>query len=132
MGYSLFQMTTLEGWPDTADVLGRDWQMVFFVVCFLLLAHFTIINLLVGVICEHVQEVSCTEDVDFVAEFMRKREDTVEKLREVFDILDINGDGVMTKDEFHKMLDQPDVVQEMQDLQIDRGEMQWLFETLDV
>eukprot|EP00746_Dinoflagellata_sp_MGD_P000073 gnl/MRDRNA2_/MRDRNA2_100128_c0_seq1.p1 gnl/MRDRNA2_/MRDRNA2_100128_c0~~gnl/MRDRNA2_/MRDRNA2_100128_c0_seq1.p1 ORF type:complete len:545 (+),score=109.41 gnl/MRDRNA2_/MRDRNA2_100128_c0_seq1:214-1848(+) len=130
--YTLFQVTTMEGWAQTAEVLGFDWRCLFFFTCFVMLSHYTVINLLVGVICENVQDVASTEDVDLLTEITKKRQERVERLRRVFDNIDLNKDGDMTKAEFNQMLDQPEFMQEMAALQFDQNELRLLFETLDV
>lgn len=64
--YTLFQVMTLEGWPDIAASVGathpRSW---FFFLSFLLLATFTMLNLFVAIVVRVVEEDSdpSVEDV---------------------------------------------------------------------
>ncbi len=66
--YTLFQVMTLEGWPDIAaqvgETHGRSW--VFF-LSFVLLATFTMLNLFVAIVVRVVEEDSEPLVADIVA-----------------------------------------------------------------
>lgn len=54
--FSLFQIMTLEGWPDiAAEVMAsQHWAWVFF-VGYILLATFMVLNLLIGIVVSSIQ-----------------------------------------------------------------------------
>ncbi|WP_207482433.1 ion transporter [Arenibaculum pallidiluteum] len=56
--FTLFQIMTVEGWPDIARGVMEDmpWAWLFFVV-FLLLATFTVLNLFIGIIVSSMEEL---------------------------------------------------------------------------
>ena len=66
--YTLFQVMTLEGWPDiAASVLETHPQSWFFFLSFLLLATFTMLNLFVAIVVRVVEE-ECEPITDDSAE----------------------------------------------------------------
>ncbi len=56
--FTLFQIMTVEGWPDIARGVMEQmpWAWVFFVI-FLLLATFTVLNLFIGIIVSSMEEL---------------------------------------------------------------------------
>lgn len=55
--FTLFQVMTLEGWPDVArSVMDKSpWAWVFFIV-FILITAFAVLNLFIGIIVDAMQE----------------------------------------------------------------------------
>jgi len=54
--FSLFQVMTLEGWPDIAATVmaGAPWAWIFF-VGYILLATFMVLNLVIGIVVSAIQ-----------------------------------------------------------------------------
>ena len=73
--------------------------MVVIFFCFVLLASFTVVNMVTGVLCEVVSAVAATE----------KEENSViyvnQKLKQVLQFLDEDGDGTISRKEFAKALE---------------------------
>ena len=61
---TLFQIATLENWPDILAVLSQEnpWAWIY-VVSFILLGTFVILNLVVGVIVSNLQAVTGTQSI---------------------------------------------------------------------
>ena len=74
--YSLFQVMTLEGWPDMARRVGEThpWSWAFFVT-FVLIATFTMLNLFVAIVVRVVEEDSDELEHVLVREHAELRED---------------------------------------------------------
>jgi voltage-gated sodium channel len=61
--YSLFQVMTLEGWPDiVGDVLEHHSGGLFFFIPFMLLSTFTVLNLFIALIVDSMQKLHKIED----------------------------------------------------------------------
>ena len=82
--YTLFQVMTLEGWPDIAgqvqETHKRSW--VFF-LSFVLIATFTMLNLFVAIVVRVVEEDSDTLFEDILANQKALREEISELRREI-------------------------------------------------
>jgi len=74
--YTLFQVMTLEGWPDIAAQVSqthpRSWM---FFLSFVLIATFTMLNLFVAIVVRVVEEDSDTLIEDLAASLTALRED---------------------------------------------------------
>lgn len=85
--YTLFQIMTLEGWPDIAATVKethpRSW--VFF-LSFVLIATFTMLNLFVAIVVRVVEEDSDTLFEDLLKNQQALREDVSELRRDVAEI----------------------------------------------
>lgn len=85
--YTLFQVMTLEGWPDIAGQVGethsRSW--VFF-LSFLLIATFTMLNLFVAIVVRVVEEDSDPLFDDLIEGQKVMRDDLAELRREIAEI----------------------------------------------
>ncbi|WP_306250564.1 ion transporter [Parvularcula sp. IMCC14364] len=78
--YTLFQVMTLEGWPDVASAVAETHpsSWIFFVI-FVLIATFTMLNLFVAIVVRVVEEDS--EDLEHV--LVRENAELREELQEV-------------------------------------------------
>lgn len=57
--FTLFQITTLEGWPDIArEVMKQSPLSSIYFVTFILMATFIVINVIVGVIVDAISEIN--------------------------------------------------------------------------
>lgn len=85
--YTLFQVMTLEGWPDIAGEVaqthGRSW--VFF-LAFVLIATFTMLNLFVAIVVRVVEEDS-EPVVDHVIDGQQAIKNEIRALREQIEAL---------------------------------------------
>mmetsp|Transcript_3534 Transcript_3534/g.8804 ORF Transcript_3534/g.8804 Transcript_3534/m.8804 type:complete len:760 (-) Transcript_3534:34-2313(-) len=80
---------------------------------FVLLAALTVLNLLVGVLCEVVGAVAATEKEEMLCGWVN------EKLRDVVAALDTDGDNQISKQEFLQMLGMPDVCRCLSEVGVD-------------
>lgn len=73
------------------------WLLAIFYV-FLFFAALTVMNMLIGVVCEVVSTVAALEKEEIQINFMKER------LEELMNVGDSNGDKMISKEEFIKML----------------------------
>jgi Ca2+-binding EF-hand superfamily protein len=130
--WTLFQIMTLEGWSDIADpIIKVNGNFAFVFVLYVLFTHFTILNLFVAVIVEHVQTSSSTADLTLMREVQEHRVAVFEKLTSIFERADADQSGTLTCDELKAIVDQEDVIETLKILEIDPDEIDWLFDILD-
>lgn len=85
--YTLFQVMTLEGWPDIAATVRETHpQSWAFFLSFVLIATFTMLNLFVAIVVRVVEEDSDTLFVDLLKNQQVLREDVSELRRDVAEI----------------------------------------------
>uniref|UniRef100_A0A0G4G4F5 EF-hand domain-containing protein n=1 Tax=Chromera velia CCMP2878 TaxID=1169474 RepID=A0A0G4G4F5_9ALVE len=131
---TLFQIMTLEGWPDIARMVIREqpWMWVFFVV-YIMITTVTLLNLVTGVIVEKVMGVASAEEKDLVAKISEERVSVLKELVRVF--MRINkqeeGWGEITLEDFLESLDES-TLRSLKNLDIAVNEPKTLFGVLDV
>jgi len=80
---------------------------------FVLLSALTVMNMLIGVLCEVVSAVAATEREGLQVTFVTN------KLQEVINHIDKNGDGFISSEEFRKILECQDAVEALQEVGVD-------------
>lgn len=95
--------------------LGKQAEYVlvtiFFV--FILLGALTVMNMLVGVLCEVVSAVAATEQEEMLVQYVN------EKISRVMEVVDTDGTGTISKDEFKQILDNGEAVRCLHDVGVD-------------
>ena len=103
--YTLFVGLTLL--DDVANVLrdlGDGFPMLqWAMLIFILLASVTVLNMLIGVICELVSAMTAAEEEKSLVSEVRGR------LNKVYASIDTSGDGKISKDEFEGMAENDEV-----------------------
>jgi len=103
--------------PDNGELLGsigrESWfcAVVYFV--FLLLSAITVMNMLIGILCEVVGQVSTEEKERQQLEMMSK------KLQAVLRSIDKNYDGLVSRPEFESMIGNMEARQALMDVGVD-------------
>lgn len=106
--------TLLDNIGVMAKELGGDSLLiagVFFV--FVLIAALTVMNMLIGVLCEVVNAVAATEKEEMLVTYVNR------KLHQVVSLLDEDGGGTISKKEFLQILENTDAVRCLQDVGVD-------------
>eukprot|EP00927_Polykrikos_kofoidii_P019645 TRINITY_DN19214_c0_g1_i1.p1 TRINITY_DN19214_c0_g1~~TRINITY_DN19214_c0_g1_i1.p1 ORF type:complete len:792 (-),score=121.90 TRINITY_DN19214_c0_g1_i1:31-2406(-) len=86
-------------------------SMLFFT--FVLFAAVLIMNMLIGVLCQVVVAVACTEREELLVAYVHA------KLKEVMSIIDEDGGGTISRDEFMQILENIDAMDALQDVGVD-------------
>eukprot|EP00928_Gymnodinium_smaydae_P011739 TRINITY_DN14301_c0_g1_i1.p1 TRINITY_DN14301_c0_g1~~TRINITY_DN14301_c0_g1_i1.p1 ORF type:complete len:772 (-),score=205.30 TRINITY_DN14301_c0_g1_i1:80-2395(-) len=93
------------------EALGVHWFFWIAIVSYLLLTFITLMNMLVGILCEVVSVVSGEEKEERLLQFVH---------HEISAMLpDRNGDGVISKDEFEELLDNPRAIKVLKIVGVD-------------
>jgi voltage-gated sodium channel len=95
------------GTVDESEIMG----VVFLIYVFL--AMFTVLNMLIGVLCEVVAAVSEASKEETLIDFVRK------ELREVLDEHDDDGNGMVSRSEFKAIVTDERGMQAFADLEVD-------------
>merc|ERR1740127_5394 len=93
--------------------LGSNWVLAVMVFTFILLGALTVLNMLVGVLCEVVSAVAATEQEEMLVNYVN------EKISRVMALLDSDGGGSISKKEFLEILDNVEAVRCLSDVGVD-------------
>mmetsp|Transcript_92231 Transcript_92231/g.183134 ORF Transcript_92231/g.183134 Transcript_92231/m.183134 type:complete len:593 (+) Transcript_92231:52-1830(+) len=97
-----------------AEIEGESYLLLFVFYVFILLAALTVMNMLIGVICEMVLKVGASERQQATQSFV------TEKLKDLLETgADENNDNLISKDEFIKMLNNKEATAILNDVNID-------------
>merc|ERR1719326_1424251 len=112
----ILEGTFLDNLGTVVKALGEEsiiYAGIFYT--FVLLSALTVLNMLIGVLCEVVSAVAATEKEQLTVAFVR------EKLQEVMTNsgLDEDGDGEISKVEFCKILEVPDACRTLEEVGVD-------------
>jgi hypothetical protein len=99
---------------DVANQMQKEnlvLAIVFFV--FVFISSLTVLNMLVGLLCDVVTAVAAAEKEKVMVNFVRS------KLTSVLQKLDSDGNGTISKDEFNELVTIPEAVQALNELGVD-------------
>lgn len=86
------------------DLRENMWPLLCVSLVFICLAALTVMNMLIGVLCEVVSSVANTEKESLLALHV------AEKLKTVLDTLDTDDDNLISYEEFTKIIDKPEAL----------------------
>eukprot|EP00927_Polykrikos_kofoidii_P023617 TRINITY_DN21699_c0_g2_i2.p1 TRINITY_DN21699_c0_g2~~TRINITY_DN21699_c0_g2_i2.p1 ORF type:complete len:551 (-),score=100.24 TRINITY_DN21699_c0_g2_i2:199-1749(-) len=110
----LLHGTLLDDITFFTKLLGKESGVltaIFFL--YVLLAALTVMNMLIGVLCEVVSAVAATEREEMLVAYVGG------KLRKVVEYLDTDGGGTISKKEFMQILENLDAIKALQDVGVD-------------
>jgi len=106
--------TFLDNLAQFCDEIGAEsYVCLALVFVFILLASCTVLNMLIGVLCEVVSAVADTEKEEMNLLFV------TDKLHNLLYNLDENSDGHISKEEFMAILGFPEAVRALEEVEID-------------
>eukprot|EP00930_Biecheleria_cincta_P057118 TRINITY_DN43102_c0_g1_i1.p1 TRINITY_DN43102_c0_g1~~TRINITY_DN43102_c0_g1_i1.p1 ORF type:complete len:608 (+),score=115.53 TRINITY_DN43102_c0_g1_i1:77-1900(+) len=105
--------------PDQADMiddLGKiHWAYHLFMLFFMLLASLTVMNMLIGTLCQVVSVVSTVENEELQIAFVKSElQQMIESLK-----IDADSSGLISKQEFQSLLINPKAARTLQDVGVD-------------
>eukprot|EP00927_Polykrikos_kofoidii_P025277 TRINITY_DN2274_c0_g1_i2.p1 TRINITY_DN2274_c0_g1~~TRINITY_DN2274_c0_g1_i2.p1 ORF type:complete len:730 (+),score=121.52 TRINITY_DN2274_c0_g1_i2:51-2192(+) len=95
------------------ELLNEHFALNILFCVFVLLGSLTVMNMLVGVLCEVVSAVAATEQEEMLVTYVN------DKLSKVMAMLDTDGGGTISKREFIEILDNVDAVRCLNDVGVD-------------
>jgi len=130
--FTLFQVTTTEAWGGIARAAMKHepWSAIFF-IAYISVTSFAVMNVVIAVIVEYTLDQAGTQRRKFMEKKKEEHNEACVKIYEVFKDADTNGDGVMTKQEFLREIDNQEVRRYFTQLGIDLRQAENLFSILD-
>ena len=131
--FSVFQLTTLEDWPDVSEVISKyqSWLGVM-VVLLLLLTAYGVMNVTVAIFVNSAMDASSVRSRDIAKKAKEEYEATCKSLYQVFNDADNDGNGSLSKDEFEKAIYEKKLLARLHGAGIDVASAAQLFDILDI
>eukprot|EP00747_Dinoflagellata_sp_TGD_P050196 gnl/TRDRNA2_/TRDRNA2_146616_c1_seq1.p1 gnl/TRDRNA2_/TRDRNA2_146616_c1~~gnl/TRDRNA2_/TRDRNA2_146616_c1_seq1.p1 ORF type:complete len:244 (+),score=52.46 gnl/TRDRNA2_/TRDRNA2_146616_c1_seq1:22-732(+) len=95
----------------------ESWIFPFIFLLFVMFGALTVLNMLIGILCEVVSAVAAAEKEEMTVHFVET------KLREVVTSLDENGDMRICKEEFMQVLENPIAARALREVGVDAVEL---------
>eukprot|EP00929_Paragymnodinium_shiwhaense_P086008 TRINITY_DN4648_c0_g1_i1.p1 TRINITY_DN4648_c0_g1~~TRINITY_DN4648_c0_g1_i1.p1 ORF type:complete len:953 (-),score=209.70 TRINITY_DN4648_c0_g1_i1:346-3105(-) len=95
----------------------ESWLVLVMFYLFVLLAAFTVMNMLIGVLCEVVSAVAATEKEEITVNYTKAKLE--ELLHAMNTPVDSNGDMQISKDKFNSILESPEACKALQEVDVD-------------
>lgn len=113
----------------TNNIKSESYALLLLFVLYIGLANLTVMNMLVGVLCDVISAVSETEKEEMSIAYANQ------KLAQLMRHIDTDGDLEVSRDEFIKILENPQAVQVLDDVGVDTLALvdcvDFIFDTLD-
>mmetsp|Transcript_28798 Transcript_28798/g.61193 ORF Transcript_28798/g.61193 Transcript_28798/m.61193 type:complete len:641 (+) Transcript_28798:83-2005(+) len=118
VGMSMYSLlvygTLLDNLAAVCNEIGRESGVCLLLFgFFVLLAALTVMNMLIGVLCEVVSAVASTEKEEMVVTFVTG------KLQQILEQLDANCDMQISRDEFMQILANPEAARALEEVGVD-------------
>jgi len=108
---TLFQIMTLDGWVHITRTVMIDagWGWGLFFCSFVLVASFTFLGLLSAVLTDHTITTMRESHAHKEKQLREQQHEAISQVLEIFEEMDTDGSGSLTKDEMFNMLSDPGV-----------------------
>eukprot|EP00931_Biecheleriopsis_adriatica_P053619 TRINITY_DN31425_c0_g1_i1.p1 TRINITY_DN31425_c0_g1~~TRINITY_DN31425_c0_g1_i1.p1 ORF type:complete len:504 (-),score=99.66 TRINITY_DN31425_c0_g1_i1:98-1609(-) len=113
--YSLLVYATfLDALSDFCnDIRGESIVVFIMVVVFICLSALTVMNMLIGVLCEVIASVAATEKEMLRTEMVKN------EMTRIWEAMDENGDGQMSKEEMANIVGKPEAIKALHAVEVD-------------
>ena len=95
------------------------------------IAHLVLLNLVTAIIVDNAMANTKLDEADLVAEMEKKRLEELSALKTLFALMDEDGSGELSYEEFQASSDNPEVSNKWRLLEFQQDEIEALFKLLD-
>lgn len=131
--FQLFVLMTFEDWYNAfiVPVLGTSPILALVFICFLMLTSFSVLNILCGLFVSSTMMAAESQASEICEGEDNIRQERFHRLKEVFNLGDVNHDGVMTVQEFGLFVSDPKIANALRLLGVKAKDACELFQLLD-
>eukprot|EP00930_Biecheleria_cincta_P022563 TRINITY_DN16470_c0_g1_i2.p1 TRINITY_DN16470_c0_g1~~TRINITY_DN16470_c0_g1_i2.p1 ORF type:complete len:598 (-),score=127.84 TRINITY_DN16470_c0_g1_i2:72-1865(-) len=131
--FTSFQLTTLEDWPDIADITMKRHAWLLALVLLLLVTNtYGVMHVTVAVFVNSALEAGSIRSEDVAKKAQEEHEATCKTLAQVFLEADRDSNGVLSKEEFKQVLENPSMIEKLHGAGLDKLGAAALFDILDI
>jgi len=130
--FTLLQVLTLDSWTElvrnTMEYVPWCWMYYYL---FVAIVVFVLMNLVTAIIVENALANSKKDEEAVVAEKDREKHVALQNIKVLFQMIDIDGNGVLTRNEFESAFEDPEIAMKLKMLDIQPKHCQEIFNLLD-
>mmetsp|Transcript_78795 Transcript_78795/g.139079 ORF Transcript_78795/g.139079 Transcript_78795/m.139079 type:complete len:313 (-) Transcript_78795:215-1153(-) len=130
--FTLLQVLTLDSWSelvrDTMKYIPWCWMYYYLYVA---IAVFVLMNLVTAIIVENALTNSKKDEEAVVAEKDREKQIALQNIKVLFQMIDMDGNGVLTRNEFETAFEDPEIAMKLKMIDIQPKKCQEIFDLLD-
>jgi len=129
---TMFEIT-LANWGPPCRVLVDNVSELYsgLFLIYRCLVGFAVLNVISAVFIQQTLKVAQADNDVMIMQKQKAQEDYTRKLRQLFDVVDVSGDGFISWEEFSNMLSRPSLKAWMAALEIESHDMEELFQLMD-
>lgn len=130
--YTLLQVLTLDSWTSIARPIMKyvAWSWIYFYL-YICIAVFVLMNLVTAIIVENALKNSQKDAEELLAEKDREREQAFHQFRHLFNLIDVDGNGELSKNELEAAFEDPEIEVQLRLLDIRREDCREIFDLID-
>lgn len=129
---TLFQVMTVDSWTGVMrPMMDVQPMVVVFFVFFISVSVFILTNLIIAVIVENAFDSAKEDQQELAKELELQREQELEELSAIFHTMDLDGSGMVDKDEVAQAMQIRHVRMKLRILDVNLEDMSALWEILD-
>lgn len=131
--FTMLQIMTFDGWGDDVvrQVIEIDPNMVYFFYAYVGSAVFVFWNLITAVVVESAFKVINADAKGQELEAEKAKKEELANLANLFMEIDVDGSGELSSNEFFTALTNPRVKGMLDEMEIDKAEMEHIWQVLD-
>ncbi|CAE7770543.1 Scn10a, partial [Symbiodinium microadriaticum] len=131
--YTMFEITFSGGWPNLVRPLVDEVSILFVIptLIYVVAIVFAALRLITALFVRSTMQVLNDDAAAAILERMQRSAELQDKLLQVFNDADADGDGYLTLKEFERMLELPEIKHYLSVLDMDVRDARMLFHLLD-
>lgn len=130
--YYLFEAALTSAWVTSAGPMIFDVSSLFalFWVPYVIMVNFAVTRVIAALFLKSTLEVAAREKEKVANEAKKKKDKVAKRLKHIFKLADGSGDGCVELEDFRRMLDEPDVLEHLEEMELNHNEMRALVDLL--
>ncbi|CAJ1436787.1 unnamed protein product [Effrenium voratum] len=131
--YTMFEITFAGSWPMYARPVIEEVNVGYclFFIAYIVFVVFAVIRVISAIFLKETLDAAQNDAQLVVREKAKASQEYVKRLNKVFQTMDVSQDGVVTKDEFMQLCQDPTIRSYMTSLDVDVNDGSHLFKLLD-
>jgi len=131
--WTMFEFTHSGGWPNYARPIVESvhWAYALFFALYVSVVVFAVTRIITALFLKDTLQIAANDSDMMIQEHLQKTKKYVEKLRDLFELADRSGDGMVSLEELEDLCNIPEVRIYMHLLELEFYEVQGLFNLLD-
>jgi len=123
-------MTT--AWVNSAGpmIFNVDSLFALFWIPYVIIVNFAVTRVIAALFLKQTLEVAAQEKEKVASEAKKKKDKVAKRLRQTFKLADESGDGCVSYADFLRMLQEPDVLEGLEEMELNSNEMRALVDLL--